>query len=257
MSTERILNQLEKFRHLPAYRLEPRADAFFGCYMREVMEKCLGTSLHETITPELPLSRQALDGESTGNGEEPKLVENRNLSVKVDYALYSEKDKTVYLIELKTDIGSKREEQNKYLRKAKKIGFKHIVSGIRDIMKVTNSRYRKKYGHLIYALEQMGMLKVNEEFYERLFNSEEQFRVHLIDDHVELTKRAKSTKVKVLYIQPTENTKPHDAIETIDFVQFARELEKLNKNDPVALQFANSLKHWREAAGDRDPRLCS
>jgi len=109
----------------------------FGLIMKEILEQKL-EEIHDTIVPEFPLRQSG----------------KNNYSNNVDYVARS--DKAVYLIELKTDIGSVREEQLEYLKKAKTIKFKCCVENLKKI--ATASPYRPKYVHLLYLLAKLQLI---------------------------------------------------------------------------------------------------
>ncbi len=101
------------------------------------------------VIPELPLRRGTLFGE---------YVDGANASVKVDYALFSADGSRVFLVELKTDQGSRRDGQDKYLRAAQAVGMRQILSGIMKIVSATAAQYRPKYLHLLAQLERASMI---------------------------------------------------------------------------------------------------
>jgi hypothetical protein len=118
MNTEIQINalfeRLDTWRHLPGYRLEPRVDIFFSLYLKQVLEIHLDVQephnddgVLDVILPELPLRRGTLYGEQ---------VDSPNKSVKVDFVLFRADLKKAYFVELKTDVSSRREEQDDYLK---------------------------------------------------------------------------------------------------------------------------------------------
>jgi hypothetical protein len=144
-STERLealFSNLDRWRHLPAYQLERRVDAFFSIYLREILTEFLGAELAPTIIPELPLACHGTD---------------KALSEKVDYALFSADRDTAFLVELKTDRRSRRDKQDAYLRQAEQDGFHKIVEGICTIAGRTT--LYGKYHHLIDTLESLGFIE--------------------------------------------------------------------------------------------------
>jgi len=69
---ERVFRHLDRWRHLPNYQLERRADIFFSVYLGAVVEEFTGVALEEEFLPEFPLKRELSDK-----------------SVKVDYVLFA------------------------------------------------------------------------------------------------------------------------------------------------------------------------
>jgi hypothetical protein len=234
-----VLALLGGWRHLPAYRLESRADVFFALFMRQVVEQRVGMSLRRTMIPEFPLRRGTLWGEGT---------DGANASTKVDYALFSEDARSVFLVELKTDQASRRDEQDAYLEKSAGCGFRNLVDGILKIVLATESRYARKYLHLLRALEDLGFIKVPADAYDHAFPD---IRVGLgaalrkIENLVDNA----AVQVQVLYVQPIA-TSPN----VIGFEEFALVAEA---RGGVGRLFATSLREWVRAAGDLDPRTAA
>ncbi|MFO7922445.1 MAG: hypothetical protein R6U58_01980 [Bacteroidales bacterium] len=100
-----IFDNLDDWRHLPAYQLERRADIFFSIYLPELLEERYGFEI-EGLVPEFPLRIGTIY---------PKADTNR--SVKVDYLARARGSNTVVLVELKTDDRSRRSKQDWYLER--------------------------------------------------------------------------------------------------------------------------------------------
>ena len=49
-----VFDLLDRWRHLPAYQLERRADVYFALYLPEVLEAVTGTPIDPRLVPELP-----------------------------------------------------------------------------------------------------------------------------------------------------------------------------------------------------------
>lgn len=225
---------LERWRHLPAYRLESRADVFFALFMRQVVEHRTGVVLRPTIIPEFPLRRGTLWGEDkTGP----------NASTKVDYALFSKDAGSVYLVELKTDQDSRREEQDAYLQESASGGFRRLVDGVLKIALATESRYVRKYLHLLWTLEQLGFVRVPTLVYDLAFPT---IRTGLSEALRKVENLVAEPVVHVLYVQPVAT-----ASNTIGFEEVAGIAES---RGGVGEIFANSLRVWVSAAGGFDPR---
>ncbi|MBC8446486.1 MAG: hypothetical protein H8D78_01940 [Chloroflexi bacterium] len=232
-SIRQIFEQLDAWRHLPAYRLEPRADVFFGLYMQRVVEKRVDRDLHPVMIPELPLRRGTLFGEQ---------VKGRNASVKVDYALFTQQCDAVFLVELKTDQASRREGQDAYLLAAQSVGLAGIIDGILKIIRATSVQYRPKYLHLLARFEELGLLRVPGEMYTA---GNTDILSYLTE--VSITLPVSDPPMEVLYVQPQSV----GANNVIDFEEFAKGLPA---KDPVADVFREYLVRWREPAGAERPR---
>lgn len=231
-SLRRLFEQLDAWRHLPAYRLESRADAFFGLYMREVVQAKVGKELHEVIIPELPLRRGTLFGES---------VPGPNKSVKVDYALFTRARDAVYLVELKTDRLSRRVEQDEYLLDAQRVGLTGIIDGILRIVAATGSAYRAKYLHLLALLQQVGLVALPE----GVLDAEASSLGSLLRE-VRATVSGDPPPVQVLYVQPLAD----ESSLSIGFEEFG---SALPEGDPVASVFKEYLVRWCRQAGEERP----
>lgn len=115
ISLESVLCLLDKWRHLPAYQLERRIDILFALFLPEVLEKCTGKAINTLLIPEFPVKQKG-----------------SNSSNKVDFLALQSGDpaERAFLIELKTDMASRRDEQDQYLRDAVDDGLKELVLGV-------------------------------------------------------------------------------------------------------------------------------
>ena len=92
---ECVFDLLDRWRHLPAYQLERRADIFFALFLPEVLgahlskqENC-SVEINPTLIPEFPIKKR-----------------DSNQSINVDYFALSQDGERAFLIELKTDMKS-------------------------------------------------------------------------------------------------------------------------------------------------------
>ena len=225
---EVIFNMLDKWRELPSYQLERRADIFFAYYLPEIMKKELkGESItHENIIPEFPLR-----------------ISGSKLSNKADYAVFCKE--TLYLIELKTDMDSFNDEQSEYLKMAKGKPFFELVSDIPDIG--GNSNKGKKYQYLVECLRNVlatvyGVAVENKPYKYMT----EYFRIQKEEFSTSALKEkfgGKDIQRKVTYILPKKPTvKQMEGKEHIDLIitfdEIVRCLEKHDK------RFCESLERW-------------
>src|SRR5688500_7039898 len=104
---EQLFRHLDRWRHLPNYQLERRADIFFSLYLPELVAEKVGRPICPTVVPELPILCSLIWSDRQGMK-----------SVKADYLMIAEDRSEAYLIELKTDVNSRREVQDHYLQKA-------------------------------------------------------------------------------------------------------------------------------------------
>lgn len=142
-AVEKMLENLDDWRHLPKYQLERRADLFFGLFVRDVVASHLNIELNEIIIPEFPYKNNV----------------SRYTTVNFDYVLFSKETKTAYILELKTDSGSVDDEQLAYLKLAKdtETGLNAIVSDIIDV--ADNSRHDSKYGCLLNKFKELQLVE--------------------------------------------------------------------------------------------------
>ena len=230
-----LLGQLDSWRHLPAYRLESRADAFFALFMRDVISNHVGLPLSQVVIPEFPLRRGTLYGEATTHA---------NASVKVDYALFSADIRHVYFVELKTDQGSRRSTQDDYLRLAAEVGFEDILAGVVLSAKATESKSLPKYAHLLHRLQSLGFLSVPESFYKAACPSPRRgVRGKL--GAVKIQAETGSPDIRVIYVQPNDG-----GPDVVGFTQFADSIEGTGA---VGALFASYLRKWRSPAGSDAP----
>jgi hypothetical protein len=139
---EMMFKNLDNWRHLPKYQLERRADMFIGLFIRQIVAGHLGCKeeqIHSLVIPEFPFRYNE-------NEKDP------NHTVNFDYVLFSDDLTAMYIIELKTDPDSYRDEQNDYLEKAVDFGFTKIVAGINQVINATSKNKRGKYDCLCKLL---------------------------------------------------------------------------------------------------------
>jgi hypothetical protein len=230
------LRRLDHWRHLPAYRLEPRVDALLSLYLRGILKERTGQALDETILPELPLRLGTLWG---GDTERPNLADH------VDFALVAQDRSAVYLVEVKTDQSSRREAQDGYLRQAAVLDFREIVDGILQISLATSSSNIQKYVHLLAALEGLGFVRCPPELrahaYPRVRRGVRE-ALRAVENRT-----LAHTRVEAWYVQP-EGDAEEKAIGFAALAAYARRQE-----DGIGPLLAGYLERWQEAAGAVDP----
>lgn len=249
-----ILEQLEEWRHFPSYRLESRADIFFGLYMKEVISEQFNTKV-DAVIPEFPLRLGLLNKVKIGRNEEANLKkQGDNQSVKVDFSAFS-KD-AVYLVELKTDINSYNREQGKCLNKAKRVGIRKLVEGIPEL--ALHSNYQPKYVHLLYKLQELGYVELPEEINEYTFPNKKrgitkQLRGISIAKAMDFPK-----KIVTVYIIPNlkedqwknQDLKELKKHETITFEEFA---SVVASKGTMGKAFAKYLRIWGTTIAGESP----
>jgi len=226
-----IFQNLDRWRHLPAYQLERRVDIFFSAYLKGLLEEVTGVALEEEMLPELPIKRDLIWPELPGHS-----------SVKVDYVLFAKDRSKVFFVELKTDAASRRETQDHYLETASGLGFRRILEGFCAILLKTNAH--QKYHHLATALARLGYLSLPNDL--RAFIYPEP-RVGLSERLGAVQVSGVDSAVEVVYVQPEAT----EGVRALDFAQFAEYVGRYA--DPVSQAFAAHLLKWRSTAGSCEP----
>jgi len=57
---EKVFQHRDRWRHLPNYQLERRADVFFSVYLASIVEAFTGVALKDKFLPEFPLKRDLI-----------------------------------------------------------------------------------------------------------------------------------------------------------------------------------------------------
>ena len=196
---DNVFALLDDWRGFPAYQLERRADIYFALFLPFVLKERFELASEPDLIPEFPLRKGTLE-ENTERREQ-------NRSVKVDYvAISGVGKKAVYLVELKTDMASLRDEQDRYLQKASEKKFSKLVGGVYELQEAARGEAKRKYKNLINCLEQLKADKLD-------------------------------VKPQVVYVQPTADT------EYISFTKFAESIEGRGE---IAERFVKSLKEWQK-----------
>lgn len=229
---------LDEWRHLPAYRLEPRVDPFFALFLRDVMATHFNVEIHPTIIPEMPFRRGTLWSES---------ADSPNKSVKVDYAVFTKDRSKVYLVELKTDRDYLNNDHEDYLLLAKKVGFRKLVNGILQITLATDTKFIPKYIHLLQRLSDLGFVDIPADVYVHAFSES----TSGVTKQLQLVRNLvgePGPAIEIVYVVPDV----HPKHESIDFEEFAKIAESRGE---VGRILAKHLRNWKKIkAGSQDPR---
>lgn len=208
-----LFEHLDRWRALPAYQLERRADAFFSIYLAEALAEHTGWHIRDLLIPELPIKRDLIWPDT------PSF-----LSVKVDYLAVAS-DRVVF-VELKTDTGSRRASQDHYLHVAQQVGMRAVLQGIVDI--AGRSKARAKYLALLQGLQELGLIWLPPGLGPKRWALLSQVRVTC------------DLPIEVVYVQPTGD-------DCLDFETLAGMVAR--HADPLSQRFAASLRRW----ADLDP----
>lgn len=155
MDVGNVFDSLDAWRHLPSYRLEPRADIFFALFLPYVLDDHLGPRgivIDPCIIPEFPLGQAG-----------------SRRSDKADFFAVSTNREHAFLVELKTENRSIRDAQEKYLRCAVKRGLGAVLNDIRCMASAKRPYARRKYFHLLEAIEALDLMTLPPDLKESLF----------------------------------------------------------------------------------------
>ena len=245
---EQIFDQLDDWRHLPTYQLERRADIFFSLYLREILESCTGTEIHEVVVPEFPLRKGTL--RKMGNDGK-----GQNQSYRADYLALSSDLNQAFLIELKTDRGSSRQVQRLYLKNASHVGFERLVDGLLDVFRATKSK--RKYFCLLKKMEATGLISGLGSMEQAMANQE---RIDGFSEALdEIVVAETDPKVSLVCIHPEDspstrkdNNGNSDENTFVHWVSFSKVMEIVGKHsDRLSQRFARSLREWLENPAGR------
>jgi hypothetical protein len=173
-------------------------------------------------------------------------MEAPSASVKVDYVAFSKDCNQGYLIELKTDAGSRREKQDEYLKTAREVGLRALVEGVLTICQDTSSQWLPKYIHLLHQLAKLGLVSVPDAVYDLAFPEPRRGVTEALRQVRNLT-RVDVAPLEIIYVQPGGDADHRH----ITFEEFALRVE--DQGD-VGRVFAAYLRKWVVKAGVGDPR---
>ena len=255
-SVSQMFNLLNDWRHLPSYSLETRAAPFFAVFMRDVLSSRFGHEIHEILIPEFPLRIGTLYNDEECERLQP--VPSANQSYNVDYVAFAkngrkiENKRTAYLVELKTDMESRRPQQDRYLYAARKKGLPALVKGVRKISK--KSKKKQKYVNLLSRLSAPGidLVTIPDDaiLYEKTFPNV----VRGWTDAVNQLKIADQvfSNVEIVYVQPTKEGRRDEL--GFNYIYFDEVASVVERRGDLGAMFANYLRQWKKPAGSRDPR---
>ena len=238
---KRVFKLLDDWRHLPGYQFERRADIFFALFLPEVLEKQCGIKVKCPLIPEFPF------------GKKPNSKEHRQ----ADYFVLSECGQRGILVELKTDMASKGQEQECSLIKTAEKGMRHLVKDTITIIRGKRGKQeRQKYIHLLSYLKELDLVCYEEKkLYDTGFSNRSVGISKLLKEVRPTSWICGNTpKLEALYIQPKSDDKTKDKTEVLDFKTFADYIVKGRGNKEIRQRFADCLRSWAcTKAGSPDP----
>ena len=222
---ERVLAQLDRWRHLPKYRLEPHVDVLFGMTLPRVIQSKFNTKGELHVIPEFPIK--------TGDGER---------TFNVDFAVLTHGGANVFLVELKTDSNSIDAEQLCKMRGKGLRPFHRLVDDIRDVAKA--SPQKAKYLHLVFELNRAGVIDVPSQ-------------IKKLDQAAAVegcsARKTASGQPQLVLLCPSHrdiraDTECLDSFSCIDFAEYADII-----TPSLEETFARYLREWQSEAGKQKP----
>lgn len=212
-SSGRYFATLQDWKLLPAYKAEPRVDSIVGFALPEILQHELNVEV-ACVVPELPLRIGSVHPEHEGKSF-------ANKSYKVDFFVVAVSGQK-YLIEFKTDSGSRREKQDLYLEAAQSVGVEAVIEGVVKLHAATSPEYKGKYEHLLGKLLEAGLLESHEDGCRAC---------------------AGGGVPEILYIQP--HRKPGDEKRSVlGFEEVARSIEAKFSGDEFMSEAASCFRSW-------------
>ena len=171
-----------------------------------------------------------------------------NRSDRVDFFALSKDGGQVYLVEIKTDMGSLSPKQEAYLQRASDRPLRKIMAEIIEVA-AASSWSRRKYLHLLHALSEMGLLELGEKLREKIRCVEAAGTRSLIGEIEVLADR--NTKPVVVFIQPmTGGASTEGDFRCITFDEVASVVTNCGELGEL---LATYLGRWKEDAGGIPP----
>lgn len=220
-----VLKLLDRWRDFPSYQLERRADVFFALYLPGIVEHALGVKVDPRVVPEFPIKR-----------------EDNNQSTKVDYFLLAEDRSVAFLVEFKTEMESRNESQDAYLRMAKERGLNRLLEDIPVVAAASNQK--AKYVHLLHGLSGLGLLSLPSDIDEYAFPKARRGITRRLG---EVRAIPSDAHVEVVYLQPRDS----ESERSISFRQVAEYLRTVD--DALAGTLASYVERWAKPAATRPP----
>ncbi len=203
-----IFKRLDRWRHLPKYQLEPRLTPYFDLFLLRILQSQIkDTDLHGTIIPELPIRNGTIftkDSIACKNYESAPR-EGSNSSKNIDYVAYSRDLTTVLFVELKTDIGSRNTDQDKFLKCVRDHNFGELVKDVQTLARASDKK--RKYVHLLHQLAELELLAPNDAtsmLYRKFLNPNRSPSWDDVLSKLTFDVDGRLKKKMVVYIQPNE-----------------------------------------------------
>ena len=264
-TVSQVFELLNRWRHLPFYSLETRVSPFFAVFLRDVLSAHFCTEMHDILIPEFPLRIGTLHNEDEQKQPPSGTVRKpgTNQSYNVDYVAFAKDNSTAYLVELKTDMGSKRtlSRTNISARLGTK-GLADLVEGVKQLAKASKMQKEIRSpatpkSSLHRSWNSCPCQRTNgctkSPFLVRLFLATK--RTAEIDE-LEI-KREAFRNTEVVFVQPKPNPKSSKDTSNkyhFKYIYFDEVAAIVKTKGELGEQFAECLRQWIEKAGSPDPR---
>ena len=236
---ESVLAQLDRWRHLPKYKLEQHVDVLFGMTLPTVIRSVFKTEGEVHVIPEFPIHHRTV-----GKGDS-------NQSFNIDFAAFIQGGEEVFLVELKTDANSIKQQQLCDMRKIVRYRkFRDVIKAIPKIAK--HSKQKAKYLHLVCELSHAGAMTASAEI-QRLDakNGLRGFKNALkgcrAPDMLTCAPR-------LVLIYPDRNEKIKADTSGFCCIDFQTYEQALGTDNPLERLLRTYLDQWRLRAGDPRPK---
>ena len=153
-----------------------------------------------------------------------------------------------FLIEIKTDMCSRREGQQEYLSRARERRMVCILSELKEIAKASKSR--KKYFHLLNALSEMGLMGLPRELEEMMLSENIRGSTKLIGE-IDV-RHSTDSQIEVIFVQPKKDgAGARRGFQCISFHKFAKSIKSSGE---LGYLLARYLRRWKADAGMWPPK---
>ena len=253
-----LLQQLERWRHFGAYKLENRVDVLFGVFLPSILGHAVGVQLKPEIIPEFPFPQEILLGTKDGSKATYRCD-------RIDFAAISNDGSQLFLVELKTDTASVRDAQlEKMLEvcKERNIGSQspamaqEWVETLLDVAKPAHTTQTRKYLYILQVLRNWGLVGSLEEVHkfgwaETRTGLTEALNQAKPAQHEEALDHFKDIELVPVLIAPEKDAQLRDPLRQIDFREAAEALNGLPGEG--AQTFAYCLEQWQRNPAEEPP----
>ncbi len=145
------MGNLRRWAKQPSYQLERRVDALLSPYLEAFLERRFGAgSLVKLVTSEFPIPKELLL-----KGEAAQTAKRERRHVSADFLLLQRKPKPRWiLLELKTDMGSRKDKEDKNYAAIGGATMEVVLNSLEDVKQT--SRFKDDYTLLVARVRALG-----------------------------------------------------------------------------------------------------